>query len=193
MGERMTRYLLMWTLCLAVSQRRPPQGLIRHTDSGSQYCAHEFRALVAQFGTLASISRRGNCYDNAPIESFWGTLKNELIYHRRYATQEQARREILSTSTCSTIASGGNGSPAGLPVAGSIQAAIHSAKDCLTPCWHTRVPTDLRALNGLVRAIPLGPVRRLVFLRRSPRPREVNNVIRLLMFTPQPTAVVDRG
>lgn len=67
---------------------------LKDTDRGSQYCSHEYRALVAQFDMLASMSRRGNCYDNAPIESFWGTLKNELIYHRRYATREQARREI---------------------------------------------------------------------------------------------------
>jgi putative transposase len=50
--------------------------------------------LVRQFGMQASMSRRGNCFDNAPIESFWGTLKNELIYHRRFAIREQARREI---------------------------------------------------------------------------------------------------
>ncbi|MBK4739227.1 IS3 family transposase [Noviherbaspirillum sp. DKR-6] len=78
----------------AVSLRRPPPGLIQHTDRGSQYCSHEYRALVAQFGMLASMSRRGNCFDNAPIESFWGTLKNELIYHRLYATRAQARYEI---------------------------------------------------------------------------------------------------
>jgi len=50
--------------------------------------------LLKQFGMKASMSRRGNCYDNAAIESFWGTLKNELIHHRRYDTREQARREI---------------------------------------------------------------------------------------------------
>ena len=94
MGERMTRQLVMQALFRAVSLRRPPPGLIQHTDRGAQYCSHEYRALVAQFGMQSSMSRRGNCYDNAPIESFWGTLKNELIHHRRYATREQARREI---------------------------------------------------------------------------------------------------
>lgn len=94
MGERMTRHLVMQALFRAVSLRRPAPGLIQHTDRGSQYCSNEYRALVAQFGMQASMSRRGNCYDNAPIESFWGTLKNELIHHRRYATREQARREI---------------------------------------------------------------------------------------------------
>ena len=50
--------------------------------------------LLLQFGMVASMSRKGNCYDNAPIESFWGTLKNELVYHRRYSTREEAVREI---------------------------------------------------------------------------------------------------
>src|SRR6478672_3059761 len=84
----------MRALFRAVSLRRPPPGLIQHTDRGSQYCSHEYRTLLAQFGMQASMSRRGNCYDNAPIESFWGTLENELVHHRRYATREQVRREI---------------------------------------------------------------------------------------------------
>ena len=94
MGERMTRQLVMQALFRAVALYRPQPGLIQHTDRGAQYCSQEHRALVAQFGIQASMSRRGNCYDNAPIESFWGTLKNELIHHRRYATREQARCEI---------------------------------------------------------------------------------------------------
>jgi transposase InsO family protein len=61
---------------------------------GAQYCAHDYQALLQQCGLHASMSRRGNCYDNAPMESFWGTLKNELVHHRRYETREQARREI---------------------------------------------------------------------------------------------------
>lgn len=105
-GERMSQHLVMHALYRAVLQCRPAPGLIHHTDRGAQYCSHEYRALVAQFGMQASMSRRGNCYDNAPIESFWGTLKNELVHHRRYATRAQVRREITETSTCFTIASG---------------------------------------------------------------------------------------
>jgi putative transposase len=70
MGERMTRQLVMQALFRAVSLRRPLPGWIQHTDRGNQYCSHEYRALVAQFGMQPSMSRRGNCYDNAPIESF---------------------------------------------------------------------------------------------------------------------------
>lgn len=94
MDCRMTRYLVMQALFRAVSLRRPAPGLIVHSDRGSQYCSHDYRILLTQFGMQASMSRRGNCFDNAPIESFWGTLKNELVHHRRYATREQARREI---------------------------------------------------------------------------------------------------
>jgi transposase InsO family protein len=94
MGERMTKNLVSQSLFRAVSTKRPAAGLIHHSDRGSQYCALEFQKLLKQFGMQASMSRRGNCYDNAPIESFWGVLKNELVHHRRYATRQQAMREI---------------------------------------------------------------------------------------------------
>lgn len=94
MSERMTKHLVMQALFRAVATRRPPAGLIHHSDRGSQYCALTYQALVSQFDMRASMSRRGNCYDNAPIESFWGTLKNELVYHQRFATREQARHSI---------------------------------------------------------------------------------------------------
>lgn len=94
MGERMTKNLVSQSLFRAVSAKRPAAGLIHHSDRGSQYCALEYRKLVEQFGMRASMSRRGNCYDNAPIESFWGMLKNELVHHRRYATRREAVQEI---------------------------------------------------------------------------------------------------
>jgi putative transposase len=94
MGERMTKHLVMQALFRAVASRRPAPGLIHHTDRGAQYCAHAYQELVGQFHMQTSMSRRGNCFDNAPIESFWGTLKSELVYHRRFATREDARRAI---------------------------------------------------------------------------------------------------
>jgi len=94
MGERMTKNLVSQSLFRAVSTKRPAAGLIHHSDRGSQYCALEYQKLLAQFGMQVSMSRRGNCYDNAPIESFWGTLKNELIHHRRYATRREAMQDI---------------------------------------------------------------------------------------------------
>ena len=94
MDARMTTNVVGYALMKALATKRPAPGLIHHSDRGSQYCAHDYQAQLRQFGLRASMSRRGNCYDNAPMESFWGTLKNELVHHRRYETREQARREI---------------------------------------------------------------------------------------------------
>jgi len=94
LGSRITKDLVMRSLLKAVATKRPPAGLIHHSDRGSQYCAHDYMKLLERLNITASMSRRGNCWDNAPMESFWGTLKNELVYHRRYATREQAIREI---------------------------------------------------------------------------------------------------
>jgi transposase InsO family protein len=79
MGARMTQELTAHALWRAVRGKRPAPGLILHSDRGRQYCADDYRKLVAQFGMQASMSRKGNCYDNAPMESFWGSLKNEMI------------------------------------------------------------------------------------------------------------------
>jgi len=92
--ERMTKQLVMQALFNAVAGRKINPGLILHSDRGSQYCAHDYQTLLTQFGMLASMSRTGDCWDNAPMESFWGTLKNELVHHRRYRTREEAKREI---------------------------------------------------------------------------------------------------
>ncbi len=94
MGNRITKNLVSQSLFRAVAAKRPGAGLIHHSDRGTQYCAHEYRRLVDQFKMRASMSRKGDCYDNAPMESLWGTLKNELIHHSRYQTREQAIREI---------------------------------------------------------------------------------------------------
>ena len=94
MGARMTRNLVSQSLFRAVSAKRPLPGLIHHSDRGSQYCSHEYRKLLDQFHMRASMSRKGDCYDNAPMESFWGKLKSELVHHRRYGTRQEAIREI---------------------------------------------------------------------------------------------------
>jgi transposase InsO family protein len=94
MAERMTQELVAQALFRAVQQKRPAPGLIHHSDRGSQYCSHNYQQLLEQFGMTASMSRRGNCYDNAPMESFWGTLKNELVHHCRYATRAEAEASI---------------------------------------------------------------------------------------------------
>lgn len=94
MGARMTTDLVSQALKKAVGAKRPSPGLIHHSDRGAQYCAQDYQRLLRAFGMHASMSRRGNCYDNAPMESFWGTLKTELVHHRHYATRAHAIREI---------------------------------------------------------------------------------------------------
>ncbi len=93
-GERMTTDLVVRAFEQAVSARRPAAGLTHHSDRGSQYCSREYQALLASYEMRCSMSRKGNCYDNAPVESFFGTLKTELVHHRRYATRAEAARDI---------------------------------------------------------------------------------------------------
>ena len=94
MGERLTRNLVSQSLFRAIETKRPHQGLLHHSDRGSQYCSHDFRNILERYGFIASMSRKGNCYDNAPMESFWGTLKQELTNHRRYRTRREAIQDI---------------------------------------------------------------------------------------------------
>jgi len=94
LGSRITKDLVIKSLLMAETMKKPGEGLIHHSDRGSQYCSYEFTKLLDRFGMKASMSRKGNCYDNAPMESFWGTMKNELVYQTRYATRKQAIREI---------------------------------------------------------------------------------------------------
>jgi len=94
MGERLKKSLVSQSLVRAVAAKRPAKGLIHHSDRGSQYCSYEYRNILDQFGLKASMSRKGNCFDNAPMESFWGTLKQELIHHRRYRSRQEAIKDI---------------------------------------------------------------------------------------------------
>ena len=86
--------LVSQSLFRAVASKRPPKGLINHSDRGSQYCSLDYQKLIEQFGMKASMSRKGNCYDNAPMESFWGTLKQELVHHNIYRTRQEAIQDI---------------------------------------------------------------------------------------------------
>jgi len=90
----MTKNLVMQALLRATASKRPTKGLILHSDRGSWYCAHDYQQILCQFGMIASMSRKGDCWDNAPMESFWGTLKNELVHHRQFRTRQQAIQEI---------------------------------------------------------------------------------------------------
>ena len=94
MGDCISEELLRKSLFKAVAVKRPGGGLIHHSDRGSQYCAYGYGKLLEQFGMQASMSGKGNCYDNAPMESFWGTLKNELVHHCRYESRQEAIQDI---------------------------------------------------------------------------------------------------
>lgn len=94
MADNMACSLVLTAQFRAVATHRPENGLIHHSDRGSQYCADDYQQLLGQFGMQPSMSRKGNCWDNAPMDSCWGSLKNELIHHRRFATSEKAKREI---------------------------------------------------------------------------------------------------
>lgn len=80
---------------MARGRRRPAPGLLHHSDRGVQYACGEYRALLESCGMTASMSRTGDCYDNAPKESFWATLKNELMSDRTFATRDEARAAIF--------------------------------------------------------------------------------------------------
>lgn len=95
MSEGLERQLVMDALKMAYLRRRPCKGLIHHSDRGSQYASADYRQLLSDYGMQMSMSRKGDCWDNAVMESFFGTLKKELVHHRRYRTREEARREIF--------------------------------------------------------------------------------------------------
>jgi putative transposase len=95
MHQSLDAQLVIAALRMALHQRRPGQPLIIHSDRGAQFASAAYRQLLTQHRLLASMSRKGNCYDNAFIESFWSTLKYELVYHHRFTTHAEARTAIF--------------------------------------------------------------------------------------------------
>jgi putative transposase len=88
--------LVIAALRMALGQRRPRGTLIVHSDRGAQFASSAYRQVLAHHGLVASMSRKGNCYDNAFIESFWSSLKYEVVYHQRFATFTEARSAIFN-------------------------------------------------------------------------------------------------
>jgi len=95
LDKTMTKELVCSALRQAYFRRKPGTGLLFHSDRGSQYCAKEFRRQLKQYRMLQSQSRKANCWDNACVESFFHTLKTEMIYHEDFQTREQAYRAIF--------------------------------------------------------------------------------------------------
>jgi putative transposase len=95
MQSRLDRSLVVNALESALCQRRPEAGLLHHSDRGSQYASGEFQAMLCRQGIACSMSRKGDCWDNAAVESFFGTLKQELVNRCQFATREIARKEVF--------------------------------------------------------------------------------------------------
>lgn len=95
MNNRVNSQLTVAALTQAIARRHVPPGLLHHSDRGSQYAAGEYQKLLSEHDMTASMSRKGNCYDNAVMESFFGTLKTELIFFERFATREEAKAKIF--------------------------------------------------------------------------------------------------
>jgi transposase InsO family protein len=95
MRDHMRTELPLAALTMAIQRQRPDPGLIHHSDRGSQYASGDYQNALAKAGITSSMSRKGNCWDNAPMESFFHTLKTELVYHRTYATKEEAKRDLF--------------------------------------------------------------------------------------------------
>ena len=95
MGPRLTAGLATGALTMALWRRKPGKELLHHSDRGVQYAAHDYQRRLADAGITCSMSRQGNCWDNACVESFFSTLKKELIHHRRYRTRAEAKPDIF--------------------------------------------------------------------------------------------------
>jgi putative transposase len=96
MADHLRTELPLAALRMAIAAKQPGPGLIHHSDRGVQYASAEYRQVMQSAGLRQSMSRKGDCYDNAPMESFFHTLKTELVYHRRYATRGEATRDIFA-------------------------------------------------------------------------------------------------
>ena len=109
--DRYSRKLVSWSmystlhtrlplsaLKMAKDRRRPESGLIHHSDRGVQYTSQDYRNQLDKNGIIASMSRKGNCYDNAAMESFWSTLKHELVFRCTFRTRDEAKAAFLITS-----------------------------------------------------------------------------------------------
>lgn len=94
-GKDLSRQLTIRALTTAIRRRHPPSGLLHHSDRGVQYACHDYQALLNRHGFVPSMSRKGNCYDNAVMESFFHTLKVELVHRENYRTRLQATNDLF--------------------------------------------------------------------------------------------------
>jgi transposase InsO family protein len=95
MADHMQTDLVADALTMALARRQPAAGLLHHSDRGVQYASDAYQSLLQESGIEVSMSGKGDCWDNAVMESFWATLKTELVHHEHYATRQQARQSIF--------------------------------------------------------------------------------------------------
>ena len=95
MSERMTKELVINALKGAWLRSGQPSGVLIHSDRGSQYCSHDYQALLRDYGFICSMSRKGNCWDNAPMETLWGKMKYEWLFGQRFKTRDEARAAVF--------------------------------------------------------------------------------------------------
>jgi transposase InsO family protein len=95
MHQHLDAEVAISALKMAILQRRPQRQLVVHSDRGMQFASHAYRSALVEHNLIASMSRKANCYDNAYIESFWSSLKYEVVYQRRFATRADARVAIF--------------------------------------------------------------------------------------------------
>ena len=95
MDDRITKGLAINALDMALARRRPGSGLLLHSDRGVQYASCDYQELLKEHDIICSMSRKGNCWDNSPAESFFSTLKKERVHHKIYRTKEEAKQDIF--------------------------------------------------------------------------------------------------
>jgi putative transposase len=95
MSDRITKELVIAAMKQARSRRGNPKGVLAHSDMGSQYCSREYQRLLSEGSYICSMSRKGNCWDNSPMESFWGKLKQECLNDYRLRTRDEARSAVF--------------------------------------------------------------------------------------------------
>ena len=143
LSDRLEQGLTLATVERALFERRPRDGLLHHTDRGSQYTAQDYRGLLEKAGIEVSMSGKGDCWDNAPIESFFATLKSELVSHVEYQTREQARRALFDFMGTMTECP-------------DIEDLVALARGTLwpnsAPCFFTKSAQLLSGLNRSVRS-----------------------------------------
>ena len=100
MADHLRTDLCADALRMALRARRPGKGLLHHSDRGVQYASVDYQRLLQSYNIVVSMGRTGDCYDNALMESFWGTLKTELVHHHDYQTKDQAKASIFQYIEC---------------------------------------------------------------------------------------------